>query len=311
MHNSAISLLVDSAPQHSNWKLTPTELSKVIGDLAYHSMLVEVNLTPKPGLVDVTSNGSHSDMDITTFEKSADAINPFLAQFVQTGYEHRQEDLSSLLHHLRPIGISCERQMFIATDGINTHKGMIFSLGLVCGVVGWLAGNNRSIYSKTISESIATMTRGLTHNELEQKKSTAVSAGERLYQDHGLTGIRGEAESGYATIMKHGLPSYEDAILTGHSHEQALWQSLLSLMAINSDTNVVARGGLEGLFYVQTYSRRLINQGGSSNDNIEALLVEFDEQLIQRNISPGGSADLLAVTWLIAQINTLQISLLQ
>ncbi len=311
MHNSAISLLVDSAPQHSNWQLTPTELSKVIGDLAYHSMLVEVNLTPKPGLVDVTSNGSHSDMDITTFEKSADAIKPYLTQFVRAGYEHKLEDLSSLLIHLRPIGISCERQMFIATDGINTHKGMIFSLGLVCGVVGWLAGNNRSIYSEAISESVALMTRGITQKELELNQSAAVSSGEKLYQDHGLTGIRGEAESGYATIIKHGLPSYEKAINLGHSHEQALWQSLLSLMSINSDTNVVARGGLEGLFYVQTYSRRLISQGGSSNSNIEALLVEFDEQLIQRNISPGGSADLLAVTWLLAQINTLQISLLQ
>ena len=105
--------------------------------------------------------------------------------------------------------------------------------------------------------------------------------------------------------MTHSLPAYQSALLKGASAEQALWQSLLTLMANNEDTNVVSRGGMHGLRYVQNYASKLLKQGGWHDNYLEEKLLQFDRDLIARHLSPGGSADLLAITWLLAEIDEL------
>ena len=119
-----------------------------------------------------------------------------------------------------------------------------------------------------------------------------------------MTGIRGEAAHGYPTIFVHGLPVYEKVSRKGHSEEQAMSQTLLSLMAKNSDTNLVNRGGLEGLTYVQSEAKAILDSSrGHTQEQFESIISELDGKLIERNLSPGGSADLLAATWLLAQLN--------
>ncbi|SQD79338.1 triphosphoribosyl-dephospho-CoA synthase CitG [Moritella yayanosii] len=279
-----------------------SQLFQQVGELAYNAMLAEVYLTPKPGLVDRQSNGAHDDMDVALFQRSANAIKPFLSQFVQRGWMLSKGNASDLLTGIRGIGINCERAMFGATFGVNTHKGMIFSLGLVCSAVGWLRGRKNPLTAVNISATIAVAGKGLVLLELEPKSLLPQTAGEKIYSQYGLTGARGEAESGFAMVMNYGLPTYQLCRQCGQTDEQALAQVLLTLMAHNPDTNLVSRGGLEGLYYVQQYAQELLLKYASTDVGFERAMVQFDDALVARNLSPGGSADLLAITRLIAQL---------
>ncbi|SJN56430.1 2-(5''-triphosphoribosyl)-3'-dephosphocoenzyme-A synthase [Vibrio ruber DSM 16370] len=277
-----------------------------VGHLAYHAMMLEVHLTPKPGLVDTVNQGAHQDMDLALFVRSAEALAPYMTSFVRMGWQQHHQPLSSLLNELRPIGIDAETTMFQATSGVNTHKGMIFSMGLIGGVVGWLKANQQQINARAISAAVSQCCQQPVWDELrEMKHRTPVTQGEKLYQQYGVTGARGEAASGFETIMVHALPAYQSAIAQGVSTEQALWQTLLVLIANNQDTNLLARGGMAGLLYAQQYASSLLASGGIAHPDIEMALNQFDRCLIERHLSPGGSADLLAVTWLIAELESI------
>ncbi len=181
--------------------------------------------------------------------------------------------------------------MFSATGGVNTHKGGIFSLGLLCAAAGRLAAQGESLTPTALCMTVSAMTRGIVARELAHGRRAA-TAGERLYRQFGLTGARGEVESGFATVRRHVLPFWQYA-----QGERGLQQALLRLMAVNPDTNLASRGGLEGLRYVQKYASGLLARGWD-----DEALREMDRALITRNLSPGGSADLLAVSWLLAAL---------
>ncbi|KFX07131.1 2-(5'-triphosphoribosyl)-3'-dephospho CoA synthase [Pectobacterium betavasculorum] len=243
-----------------------------------HALTMEVMLTPKPGLVDRANNGSHRDMDVALFQTSIQAISSWFRHFTDAGYQHASAPLAQLLS---------------ATKGVNTHKGGIFAFGLLCTAAGWLAGRGERVTQRSLCDSVAAMCHDLVRNELATC-SGAATAGEHLYQRHGLTGARGEAASGFNTVCQHALPALQRAIAAGMDDETVLLQTLLVLMAYNPDTNVVSRGGMDGLAFVQDYARRLL-----TGPLDRQALREMDDALIARNLSPGGSADLLALTWLL------------
>jgi triphosphoribosyl-dephospho-CoA synthase len=193
--------------------------------------------------------------------------------------------------------------MFRATSGINTHKGMIFTLGLICGAVGWLYHKESQYDSVRIRQVIQTCCAELVNDELINSNKIPATAGERLFRECGITGIRGEAAAGYPTIFNFGLPVYESAIAQGQSEEQAMFKTLLNLMAHNNDSNLVNRGGLEGLKFVQYQAKFFLSVYYLDDECFEQQMRVFDQELIDLNLSPGGSADLLAATWLLAQIN--------
>ncbi|POD94790.1 triphosphoribosyl-dephospho-CoA synthase CitG [Pectobacterium odoriferum] len=258
-----------------------------------HALTMEVMLTPKPGLVDCANNGSHRDMDVALFQTSIQAISPWFRHFTEAGYQHASVPLAQLLSQVRPIGIACEQAMLSATKGVNTHKGGIFAFGLLCSAAGWLAGRGERVTQRSLCDSVAIMCHDVVRNELETC-SGAATAGEHLYQRHGLTGARGEAASGFNTVRQYALPALHQTIAAGEGDETALLRTLLVLMAHNPDTNVVSRGGMDGLAFVQDYARRLL-----AGPLDRQALREMDDALIARNLSPGGSADLLALTWLL------------
>ncbi len=307
--NAAVNWLVDA--QRYCCELNPSDrtlrvdLFTLVADLAYHAMLVEVHLTPKPGLVDLNNSGAHQDMDVRLFERSAEAIRPYIRVFLEAGFAHRAQSADDLLAPLRPIGLAAENAMFSATGGVNTHKGMIFSLGLICGAVGWLKGKGLAMDALHISSTIKRSCARLVSDELKHLSHRPQTHGETLFHEYGLTGARGEAASGLATIMEHSLPALRTALAKGYSAEQALWQSLLVLMANNPDTNVVSRGGMHGLRFVQHAARDLLAKGGCAWDGLLDALQDLDTCFTERRLSPGGSADLLAMTWLLAQLDDL------
>ncbi|OSN07559.1 triphosphoribosyl-dephospho-CoA synthase [Lonsdalea britannica] len=256
------------------------------------ALTVEVMLTPKPGLVDRANNGAHHDMDVPLFQKSIAAMTPWFRRFTDVGYAHAEASPKQLLAQVRPVGIACEQAMLAATRGVNTHKGGIFACGLLCSAAGWLAANGVALTQRSLCQTVADMCRDLVRDELSQSRRSA-TAGEQLFQRHGLTGARGEAASGFATVTRWALPAYRQA-LRKHDQETALLHTLVVLMAHNPDTNVVSRGGLEGLAFVQGYAADLLEQG-VTHPRLQAM----DRALTERHLSPGGTADLLALTWLL------------
>ena len=259
--------------------------------LAARALRQELDLTPKPGLVDRANSGAHRDMDYALFLASIDAITPWFARFEQAGFDHAHKPAAAQLRLIRPMGIACEQAMFAATDGVNTHKGGIFSLGLLSFAAGRLRGRDWQLSADALCDEVSAICRGLVARELAGR-AQAITAGEKQFRDYGLTGARGEAEQGFITVRRAVLPFWQQ-----EQGERRLQHALLRLMAVNRDSNLVSRGGLAGLRYVQAYAQQLLATGWEADD-----LRQMDRALIARHLSPGGSADLLAVAYVLAMI---------
>ncbi|MEO3741498.1 triphosphoribosyl-dephospho-CoA synthase CitG [Kosakonia sp. WA-90] len=259
--------------------------------LAARALRIELDLTPKPGLVDRANTGSHQDMDHALFVKSIEAITPWFSAFMQAGQAHAHKPASEQLRLLRPQGIACEQAMLSATNGVNTHKGGIFSLGLLCFAAGRLQGQNRVVSADALCRQVSEICRGLVAREL-MARPQAATAGEKQFHAYGLTGARGEVEQGFITVRRAVLPFWHQ-----EQGERRLHNALLRLMAANADSNLVSRGGMAGLRYVQDYAAALLATSWNSDS-----LREMDNALMARRLSPGGSADLLAVAYVLASL---------
>lgn len=262
------------------------------------AMKTEVELTPKPGLVDRANSGAHRDMDIHTFYASIQAIKPFVVQFVQTAQMYADEDAKQSFKRLREVGIACEEAMFEATKGVNTHKGMIFCLAVLCGAIGRIKGSKQSFTCKRLRAQMQALCDNLVEDDLLHVKPN--SAGARFFYETGSAGIRGIAQSGFAIVFERTLPFFE-AHKQAEGEEIALKKTLLLLICLLDDSTLWSRGGVEGLNYAKTRAHELLYVK-SEMKKIDELLNDFDADMTLKNLSPGGSADLLATTWLLAQI---------
>ena len=260
-----------------------------IAELTCRALLYEACTTPKPGLVDRCNSGSHTDMDLFTFMAGAAALQPYFARCVAIGQETAQELPQVTFAALRPAGRLAEGEMLRATGGVNTHKGAVFIMGLACAALGRLGRSAWGDVSQILRQC-ADMAVGVTA-ELQNASATA---GERFYRDYGLRGIRGEVEDGFPSVRKAGLPALEKALAEGKSTEQAGCEALLALMSVCEDTALLHRAGYDGWQRIKLRSAQLLEQGVTRD-----ALERFDRELIAQNASPGGSADLLALCWLL------------
>lgn len=286
-----------------NMKMMMTMMtSKQIGTLALEAMLAEVSATPKPGLVDRNNSGAHSDMGFFTFLKSAASLRSCFEEFAEAGHEGGIKNFSpdEIFRYIRKIGIESEKLMFDSTGGINTHKGEIFSLGLLSTSAGYLAGMKQALNPEDVMKTAGLMCKGLCERDFSEamtKSPDTLTKGERIYIEHGIKGIRGEAEAGYPVVRDYGLPALRKYLADGLSLNDSLVMTLIHIMAHNDDTNIIARHGLSVCNEVKERSRDIImNHGGI--DEIRRL----DDEFIARNISPSGSADLLAVTYFLLML---------
>lgn len=265
---------------------------KSVADLAVQSLLDEVRVTPKPGLVDRGNNGSHTDMDLALFEKSAAALASYWDECVSIGMDSAALAPEETFIRLRRAGLTAERRMLEATGGINTHKGAIFLLGILCGAVGrlWNAEKPCRDAEKLCAEC-ASMTAVPLGDELAHLAPN--TAGARFYANYGMRGARGEIMDGLPGVCDIALPVLKDAVAHGCEREHAAAVALLHLIARETDTNMVKRGGVDGAAWGAQKARDLLkNTQSPSAREIAALDAEF----IEKNLSPGGCADLLALT---------------
>ncbi len=272
--------------------------------LATKALTDEVNTTPKPGLVDRANSGSHRDMDLRTFEASIAALAPYWEACVRIGRETADLPPEDTFARLRIAGKRAEGEMLRATGGVNTHKGAVFTLGAVCGALGRLwrpEGPCRDV--KRILAECAAVTRSVSADwaAAEALPDEELTAGQRLYRRYGLPGIRGEAAAGLPGVGETALPALEAALAAGKSRNDAGAVALLHLIARGTDTNMIARGGPETAAAAAAEAKALLERSPMpAMGEIAAL----DESFIARNLSPGGCADLLAVTYFLHDLRT-------
>lgn len=270
-----------------------------IATLAQRAVLYEVTTTPKPGLVDKNNCGSHTDMNFFTFMSSSTALYRGFYQCALAGLNFDQSEATLLLDRIRAPGMSAETDMFRATRGINTHKGIIFSLGILAAATGYYyrCHGSLNIQAETLSTLVSKMTCHLIEKDFANLSTKRdLTYGEALYVTKGITGIRGEAASGFNTVIQHAMPVLRKISVQSNESEknEHFLEALLRLMAVNTDTNLLARGGAVGLEDVKSLSQSFVAAGGMTQPHALKKLERMNETLIKRNLSPGGSADLLA-----------------
>ncbi|MGI5892539.1 MAG: triphosphoribosyl-dephospho-CoA synthase CitG [Bacillota bacterium] len=281
-------------------------MAKDIGFYANQAILYELSATPKPGLVDKRNCGSHNDMDFLTFISSACAIAPYFAHMAEVGILWDSDDIKGLFNAIRKYGQECEKSMLMATNGVNTHKGTIFLMGILSAATGYSAIHKKKCFPDDVCDTAAKMCEGIVRQDFSSlEEKDRLTHGERLYLTYGLTGIRGEAESGFKTVRNVGLPALEEAITNGMDTNSAMLHTLLKLMCTLEDTNVISRCGKDGLDYVMKSAKMVLNAGSVTSPKGLAMLYCLDDDFIARRISPGGSADLLSASFFLHSIKNL------
>lgn len=263
----------------------------VIASYAIQAMLCEVASYPSPGLVSAISNGAHTDMDHYSFIRSTSILSKYMVLFAQEGLSNKTP--KEIFEAIRIIGIEAECEMFKGTEGVNTHKGIIFLLGISCAAV------TKAMYDKKafgqIQNIIKQMTGGLVQNELSSMdKAKVKSYGEKLFLKYKVEGIRGQVERGIPLVFEYSLQVYKEN--KALNLNDRLIHTLISIMQHCEDSNVLHRHSMEILDEVKQKAKHIISIGGMTTEIGKALVAKLDREFIKRNISPGGSADLLAVT---------------
>ena len=264
--------------------------AQYLGQLAERCLQLEIRTWPKPGLVSHVDNGSHTDMDAMTFHRSAAALAPFFSELVEAGA--RGEAMTAL----RKIGLRAERAMLEATGGINTHRGAIFGLGLLCAAAGW-----RHIHpGKASLGEIVAQRWG---EEILGGPRLTTSHGEVAHRRYGAGGARQEAADGFPSVYGIALPALayaQDIVCSGA--EAARVQACFALIAAVEDTNLLHRGGPDGLRFAQQATRAFLQRGGVGQAAWRHSAEAVHRAFVKRRLSPGGAADLLAMSLFVSAL---------
>lgn len=264
--------------------------ARAIGLLAQKSLIAEALATPKPGLVDRDNSGAHKDMDISSFMHSACALRGYFEDAALTGMRLADEAAPRTMAALRPLGLGAEAAMYEATGGVNTHKGSIYALGILCAAAGRIWAHRAVPGTDALFDTaglIAAEEAGLLPALAAQSPDTN---GLRLYASAGITGARGEAAAGFPAARRRGLPQLRKYLAEGQNMNDALAFTLIHLISVTQDTNLIKRAGQGRWQQIQNQLISLLARGPLTLQTLRQL----DEQFIRENLSPGGSADLLS-----------------
>ena len=300
----------------------PTTLPYIIAHLATQALQAELDTTPKPGLVDKDNNGAHRDMDHALMQLSINTLHPYFVRLAFLGFA------DTLPSHtvIRDAGIEAEKAMLEATNGINTHKGALFSMGLAVVAAAYeekKAAANKEERGKEREEEYLSSLQ-LTIKALAASfPDTSGTHGSKAKQlSNGTTTIKGaldNAREGYEKLFAEWLPFYNERRKSHDAH--ALHKTLLRIMCDLDDTNVIYRTNVATAEEVKQEARALLasfEEAYAAEDkekcasaieekcaSAELLaLKDMDRRYTERNISPGGAADMLSLTVFIGSIQT-------
>lgn len=256
-----------------------------LAELARQALVAEVELTPKPGLVDRRGAGAHSDLSLDLMRQSAAAIAPYFEAMGDSAQSMPFD--RGLRTEVAAIGRAAESAMLQATNGSNAHKGAIWILGLLVTA----ASRGIDLNPAAIAQDAAFLAR-----LPDRAQPQLLSHGEMVRARYGATGARGEAFAGFPHVLHVGLPTLRAERNSARTETNSRLWALLNIMARLEDTCVLYRGGAEGLAIVQKGASDALLAGGPGSVAGELAMLRLDQELLIRNISPGGAADLLAAT---------------
>lgn len=267
----------------------PTTVPYIVAHLATRALKSELNTTPKPGLVDTHDSGAHRDMDHALMMCSIRALHPYFVRLATLGY-----DSPKLPAHddIVRIGIEAEKAMLESTGGVNTYKGALFSMGLAVTAATYIIGRGKVAMTTHGKEYVpgdllsATITQFA--NGFPDTSGTHGSRAKQLAQSGcSLKSALDNAREGYTQLFGEWLPFYETRIKGDDSYVKH--KTLLRIMCDLDDTNIVYRTDYATMQQVKTQARHLLE------DFSEAGIEDMNRDFVGRNISPGGSADMLAL----------------
>lgn len=265
-------------------------LGELIAEQAVLALLEELAAWPKPGLVSRLDSGSHTDMDAAMLQASAAALRPYFEELAWAGQER------ATMTRLRAIGLRAEAAMLNATGGVNTHRGAVFGLGLLCAAAGEVAQlNTEGMVAAPVALGEVVIRRW--GSEIEGGPIALFSHGASAFRRYGAGGARAEAATGFRSVYEVGWPALrEGRSLQPADRDAPLVHACFALIATVCDTNLLHRGGAEGLQYAMSAASSFLSQGGVGTDDWRARAAAVHAAFIARRLSPGGSADLLAMS---------------
>jgi triphosphoribosyl-dephospho-CoA synthase len=263
-----------------------------IGALATESLKQEVHTYPKPGLVSHVDSGSHQDMDADLLGRSAEVLEPFFTALAAAGAAGHD------MHRLRAIGLEAEQVMLEVTAGINTHRGAIFGMGLLCAAAGF-----REAYG--VSGSLGDIVASRWGEQILAGPVALHSHGALAARRYGAGGARIEAAAGFPSLYGHGLPALAAGrTLAPEDGEAVRVHVCMVLIAHVGDTNLLHRGGPEGLLFAQQEARCFLAAGSIGQPGWLDAARDVHDAFVARRLSPGGCADLLAMTLFVDRIGS-------
>ncbi|WP_130928255.1 MULTISPECIES: triphosphoribosyl-dephospho-CoA synthase [Pseudomonas] len=271
-----------------NLQAKPLSLADRLADLAVDALIDEADLSPKPALVDRRGNGAHTDLHLGLMHASALALWPAFKEMAEAALEIGEVGVP-LREAIGRIGREGEQAMLVTTNGVNTHRGAIWALGLLVTAA--------ALQPKSVALCAARLAL------LDDRYApTPLSHGAQVAQRYGARGAREEAQLGFPSVLQRGLPQLHKSRANGHGEQNARLDALLAIMTELADTCVLYRAGEPGLHAMQAGAQAVLDAGGSASLSGRRRLHELDQQLIALNASPGGAADLLAATLLLDRI---------
>lgn len=256
--------------------------AEMLARVATFALVEEAKLTPKPGLVDQHGSGAHADMNLALMLCSAQCLEPMFADMALAAA--RRTLSPELREELAQLGRAGEARMLAITGGVNTHRGAIWTLGLLVASAAMGPGTEEELAQRA----------GRLARYTVPPLPGPMSHGSKIAQRYGFSGARGEAQAGFPHVMKCGLPALRDSRARFRVEAHARLDALLAIMAELDDTCLVYRGGLTVLEWVKAGARRIREHGGAGSPSGFEALLHLNDELIRRGASPGGSADLLA-----------------
>ena len=274
-----------------------TTIPYIIAHLATRALHAELDTTPKPGLVDKHDSGAHHDMDYALMSRSIRALHPYFVRLALLGFAEEMPCHEDIVK----TGIEAERAMYESTNGVNTYKGALFSMGLAVVAAAGKAWQEAVVTPQNLSAAITKLayafpdTKGTHGSKAKQTASSETGT---------FKGALDNAREGYPMLFADWLPFYDNLRKNGEPH--ALHLTLLRIMCDLDDTNIVYRTSLAMMRQVKEESRDVIRKWSgaeaSARPDLDTILSDMNNSFVQRNVSPGGSADMLSLVVFISGV---------
>jgi triphosphoribosyl-dephospho-CoA synthase len=275
-------------------RLTATDsrlAAAAIGRAATLSLYDELSLSPKPGLVTLIDCGSHDDMDAHTFMRSLFSLRRYFVRIAEAGVAGADFAV------LERLGIAAEARMLAATGGVNTHRGAIFMLGLLCAAAGAaLRAHGGASDPAALRDALR---RHWGEALARRSQRPPVLPGGVAARRHGLRSASEEAALAFPVLFETALPALKNALARGLAPRQARLDTLFHIIAVLDDSNLAHRGGLAGLRDAQRAAQGFLDRGGIARPEGLQEAQAIADDFVRRRLSPGGAADTLAAAcWL-------------